>query len=666
MRRSAEPAKWMTDMYDSFYSLAENPFKICTDPRFLWCGEKHSQVLSSLIYGLMDHNGLVVLTGAIGTGKTTLVNALLKILGADVVVAKINHPSLGAIEFLTLVAKSLDPDFKGSGKSDLLLFFDHFFRRVHAEGKIVLLVVDEAQQLSMELLEEIRLLSNKEQAGQRILSIMLVGQTELKSMIEAPQNRALYQRVALFCEIQALTEEETALYVEHRLKVSGLREQLFTSRALHVIYNFSRGNPRFINTMCDRAMRIGYIKKHKKIDADIIIECARDLRLFNRFKVKIFELFGPEYPPWRDGLAIMLKRWLTAAGPALRIAQTRLRNQVKAAIAKIRDEGGALADKLKAVRVRRFKAQSLKNDPVWIVVIGFIAVLMTISLYAATRDKRLGGAAAVGPDMKVQWTERTGYDNPQWAKSEKETEDPTLLASTSSSTARQWYRGQTDQTATTDPRTPVEPSNSNSQPTAGEPETTPEQLAALALEQKDYQKALDLLDSSLGPRLKENRQAAGLYTDALLGRAIELMATSPSKAETMLTKAIDVSPDNARAYLVLGQYQTRAKAYPQAIDAYRQAILLDPNLSDALYNLGYVYATTGNLKDAETAFNGVVQLKPSYLGKSLFNLAVVQQKLGKKEQSLANLEKAIALMPQNEKALAYLNRIKNPSAESKE
>ena len=134
----------------------------------------------------------------------------------------------------------------------------------------------------------------------------------------------------------------------------------------------------------------------------------------------------------------------------------------------------------------------------------------------------------------------------------------------------------------------------------------------------------------------------------------------------MLTKAIDVSPDNARAYLVLGQYQTRAKAYPQAIDAYRQAILLDPNLSDALYNLGYVYATTGNLKDAETAFNGVVQLKPSYLGKSLFNLAVVQQKLGKKEQSLANLEKAIALMPQNEKALAYLNRIKNPSAESKE
>ncbi len=636
-------------MYNSFYKVAENPFKICTDPRFLWCSEKHTQILSSLIYGLMDHNGVVVLTGEIGTGKTTLVNALLKILDADVVVASINHPSLGADEFLSLVAKSLDPDFTATGKSDLLFFLDSFFRRVHAEGKIVLLIIDEAQQLSMELLEEIRLLSNKEQAGQRILSIMLVGQTELKSRIEAPQNRAFYQRVTLFSEIQALSEKETPLYVEYRLKVSGLREQLFTSRAMQMIHTFSRGNPRLINILCDRAMRIGFIKKHNKIDADIIIECARDLKLFNRLKVKVYELFGPEFPPWRDGLMIMLKRWVKTAGPRLQNALTRLRDQAKAIVTQIRFKGGALARRLHAFLVRGFKERRFKTSSVWVAAIGVSAALLTISLYVATHDEK-----------------RLEAGDPQWSKSEKATADPTLLASTSPTTARQWYGRQSHQTEGTDPQTVLEPLNPAPQPVASEPEPSTLNLAASALEQKDYQKALDLLESSLGPEVRENREAAGLYSDALLGRALEIMAASPSEAEAMLNKAIDILPDNAQAFLALGKYRTRTKAYALAVDAYRHAIRLDPDLSDAHYNLGYVYATTGNFQDAEAAFNDVVRLEPPYLGKSLFNLAVVQQKLGKKEQSLANLEKAVALMPQNEKVSAYLKRLKHSAAESKE
>jgi type II secretory pathway predicted ATPase ExeA/tetratricopeptide (TPR) repeat protein len=653
-------------MYDSFYSVAENPFKICTDPRFLWCSEKHSQVLSSLIYGLMDHNGLVVLTGDIGTGKTTLVNALLKILGTDVYVAKISHPSLDAIEFLTLVAKSLDPNFTGTDKSELLLFFNSLFRRVRAEGKIVLLIIDEAQHLSMELLEEIRLLSNMEQAGQRILSIMLVGQTELKPMIESPQSRSLRQRVTLFCEIQALSEKETPLYVEYRLKVSGLREQLFTSRAMQMIHTFSQGNPRLINILCDRAMRIGYMKKHKKIDMDIIIECARDMKIGNRVKVKVFDLLGPELLTWRQELSFKLKRWSTNAGPTFQKAQTWVRHQGKVIIPQILSRCRALTDKLVAVCGRLIKEYRCKTHPsVWMVGIGLIVIVLTINAFKTTHDENHPTVAAVKTDAQDQWTATASSGNAQWANSEKAPEDPTLLVSTSPSASRLWYREPARQGTVTDRQPEPESLNPASQPTTKESEPTPAQLAALALERKDYQKAIELLEARRNTGVEEDRKSSGLYSDALLGRALETMATSPSKAEAMLLRAIDVTPDNAQAYLTLGKYRTRTKEYAQAIDAYQHAIHLDPNLSDALFNLGFVYATTGKLEDAETAFSEAVQLRPPYLGKSLFNLAVVQQKLGKKEQSLANLEKAVVMMPQNEKALAYLNQVKHSATGSR-
>ena len=205
-------------------------------------------------------------------------------------------------------------------------------------------------------------------------------------------------------------------------------------------------------------------------------------------------------------------------------------------------------------------------------------------------------------------------------------------------------------------------SNPALRPDTGKPERTTLASAASALERKNYQKAIELFESSQSAGVAQDPETAGLYSNALLGRALEIVESAPSEAETMLLKAIEVLPGNARAYLALGKFRTRAKAYAQAIDAYRNAIRLDPSISDALFNLGYIYATTGRLEDAESAFSGAIRLKPPYMGKTLFNIAVVQQKLGKKEQSLANLEKAVALMPQNKKALAYLNRLKHSAS----
>jgi type II secretory pathway predicted ATPase ExeA len=652
-------------MYDSFYKVAENPFKICTDPRFLWCGERHTQILSNLIYGLMDRNGLVVLTGNIGAGKTTLVNALLKILGTDVYVAIINHPNLSANEFLTLVAKCLDPSFTGTDKTDLLLFFDSFCRRVHTEGKSILLIVDEAQHLSTELLEEIRLLSNMEQAGQRILSIMLVGQTELKSMIEAPGNRSLYQRVTLFSEIHALSEEETPLYVAYRLKVSGLREQLFTAQAMQTIHTFSQGNPRLINVLCDRAMRIGFMKRHKKIDADIIIECARDMKLGNRAKVKVFEFFGPEFFAWRHELPARLEKLLTVGAAKLRRVRTWIREQGKAVSPKIRSLGKVIGNKLLSLNNHFVKGYRPKTHPaIWMAGIALVAILLIINTYKAIHSKTAPNNTAVKQEAPVQSTAPSSFGHPQLADTENTPADPTLLASASASASRRRGTTPTDQAKETGRQSAPEIPKPAPQSDTREPEPIPLQLAASALEQKNYQKAIELFESRQGSDVQRHPESAVLYSDALLGRALEIMEATPSEAEALLLKAIDVSPGNARAYLALGKYRTRTKAYVQAIEAYRNALRMDPSLSDALFNLGYIYATIGRLEDAESAFSGAIQLNPPYMGKTLFNLAVVQQKLGKNGQSLVNLEKAVAIMPQNKKARAYLNRLKNSASGS--
>lgn len=657
-------------MYDSFYRVVENPFKICTDPRFLWCGENHSQILSNLIYGLMDRNGIVVLTGNIGAGKTTLVNALLNILGSDVYVAQINHPSLSAIEFLTLTAKGLDPGFTGSGKSDLLLFFDSFAREVHAKGKTVLLIVDEAQHLSMELLEEIRLLSNMEREGQRIFSIMLVGQHEFIPMMESPRNRSFYQRVTLCCEIQALSEKETPLYVEYRLKVSGRNEQLFTSRALRMAHALTKGNPRLINILCDRAMRIGHMHKRKNIDADIILESARDMRFGKPVKLKAIELLGLDILARRHELPTQLKNklksWSTITGHLLQRAGNRLLRQWNVAIPHIRSTGRVLMDKLSSICSRlNKKYHSKRGSHVWMAGVGLVAIIVAINAYKATQGNRYQEDAAVTPGAPAQWVVPDGSDNPQQVHSKKAQEDPTLLVSTTPGTSGRWWTEPMRQASVANKR--PEPGNPDpaSQPNTSESEPTTIQLAASALDHKEYQRAIELLESRRKAHAENNPKLVELYADALLGRALEIMSASPSKAEVMLQQAIDISPDNARAHLTLGKYRTRTKEYEEAITAYKNAIRLDPNLSDALFNLGFIYASTGKLEEAETAFSGAVRLKPPYLGKSLFNLAVVQEKLGKKEQCLANLEKAVAMMPQNEKASNYLNRLKYSATSDK-
>ena len=197
------------------------------------------------------------------------------------------------------------------------------------------------------------------------------------------------------------------------------------------------------------------------------------------------------------------------------------------------------------------------------------------------------------------------------------------------------------------------------------PQPTTLELASVALEQNNFQTAIELLEADRSSDAENNLKTREIYSKALVGRAGQVVTNSPLEAETMLRKAVEVNPKNVEAHFSLAQIYTRSKEYALAIDAYQNAVTLNPKLSDAFFNLGFIYATTGMYEDAEKLFTRVVQLEPAYIDKALFNLAVIQEKLGKKEECLANLQMAVMIRPENQKAQTYLEQLMGAAEEAR-
>jgi len=266
-------------MYLEHYNLNRKPFQITADPSFLWLGEKHKEALAFLKYGILDNKGFLLLTGDIGTGKTTLINALVESLGKDVIVATVYDPSLEPIEFYSFMGKAFNLPAKFTGKGEFLIYFKKFLFSAYDNNKKVLLIVDEAQRIDQVLLEEIRNLSNIEKEYTKLINIFFVGQNEFNNIILENQNRAIRQRITLNYNLKPLDQEETAEYIKHRLSVSGTQAQLFSDKAIHEVYAFSKGYPRLINIICDHAMLSGYVKDTRTITSEMVSECADELRI---------------------------------------------------------------------------------------------------------------------------------------------------------------------------------------------------------------------------------------------------------------------------------------------------------------------------------------------------------------------------------------------------
>jgi len=274
-------------MYRHFYNFTSRPFELSPDPKFLWLGEKHKEGLAAVRYGILANAGFLSLTGDVGTGKTTLVNALANSLGDNIIFAKIPDPSLKILDFFNFAANAFEMNTKFRTKGEFLRHLEDFLYNAHAAHKKVLLIIEEAQRLSKALLEEVRLLSNIEKQNEKLISILFVGQNEFNDKLK--KNRALKQRVIINYHIRPLTEIETKAYIRHRLKIADSETGIFSQGAIHEVYAFSKGNPRLINVVCDLALLSGYLKEAKIIEAQIIKDCATEYEISDQKEADFIE-----------------------------------------------------------------------------------------------------------------------------------------------------------------------------------------------------------------------------------------------------------------------------------------------------------------------------------------------------------------------------------------
>jgi general secretion pathway protein A len=267
-------------MYTSFFGLIEKPFAITPDPRYLYLSERHAEALAHLLYGINESGGFIQLTGEVGTGKTTVVRTLLSRVPHHADVAVILNPRVTATEFLLTICEELGLGLDEADRDSVKQMVDALNRRLlaaHAEGRRVIVIVDEAQNLSAEVLEQVRLLTNLETATQKLLQIILIGQPELRELLDRTDLRQLAQRITGRYHLNPLSKHETQEYVRHRLRVAGAAGEIFTPAALREVYRLSSGIPRVINVCCDRALLGGYTQETRKVTPSLVRRAASEV-----------------------------------------------------------------------------------------------------------------------------------------------------------------------------------------------------------------------------------------------------------------------------------------------------------------------------------------------------------------------------------------------------
>ena len=732
-------------MYRSHYNLSKKPFQLTTDPKFLWLGEKHKEALATLKYGVIDQKGFLLVSGDVGTGKTTLINALLESIPKDTLVANITDPALDLIEFFNFVALSFNIPQKFDSKIDFIVFFSQFLKKVYSENKSVLLIIDEVHRLSKEVLEHIRLLSNIELPEEKLINIFFVGQNEIQQTLALPECRALRQRISLVYQIEPLSENETSTYIKHRLKVAGTTENIFTQDAVREIYHFSKGYPRLINIVCDHALLTGYARDLKKITPDIIQECSQqfnsigdtqnnthsishdqhhsecrshsvmcpflkdmaekeassentDARVFilpqrekiarehARAKEETHVFTWPETemnreqinpqeethnnpddgykvsrerrPPKRkfswspvDSFSTRMQKrlssWASATAPLLKRTQQRLFAWISAAVSFSKLMQRKLFSWASATV--NFSKRTQKRLSSWVSAISLPSFIQKrLFFWTITVSMALMILVIAGLYQKALTT-KNRPPQPTASALKATALSPNNLERTLTSPDVQ-IKG--DQIIPSHPiKTPLPPKTEILTPNVVE-------QAITALHGKNYNRAIELFEQVIAQNPTHTSTIMMYYSKALQGQADSIFIKSPDEAEILLSKAVEVDPQNAEAYFDLGRLYTKLKDYPKALKAYEKAANLSYRSPDTYYNMGFIYASTKDYANAEKMFYHAADLKPPYLDKVLFNLAVVQQKQGKKQHCIENLKKALINNPKNQRAKQYLNQLK--------
>jgi general secretion pathway protein A len=264
-------------MYEKFYEFTEKPFNITPDSKFFFPSDKHTEALNSLIYAINERRGFVVITGEIGAGKTTVIRTLLNKLDFNTKVAMINNTHLTCKELIVELLEELEVDYTPGTKQKLLSQLNTYLINQLSQDVNVCLIIDEAQNLSPKVLEEVRMLSNLETEKEKLIQIILIGQPQLKIKLENIKLEQFKQRIAVYYHLSSLNKDETNNYILHRIKlVSQNGCNIFTPEAINSIYSYSRGIPRIINLVCESALLSGYVVNTKEIGEKIISEAIKE------------------------------------------------------------------------------------------------------------------------------------------------------------------------------------------------------------------------------------------------------------------------------------------------------------------------------------------------------------------------------------------------------
>lgn len=314
-------------MYLSFYGLREKPFSTTPDPKFLYLTPGHREALAQLLYGVQEHKGFLVLTGKVGTGKTTLLHTLRQRLNGTTAVSFVFNSTLSFDDLLEYMLADFGVAKAGRSRARRLIALNTFLTERRRVGQNTVLILDEAQNLEPPTLEQVRLLSNFETPTDKLLQILLVGQPELKAKLQRPELFQLKQRIGLRCTIRPLTPEETREYIRSRLRIAGARDVgLFTDRAVGRIAHYAGGIPRLVNILCDHCLLFGYADQTRRIDEEMVDAAIAYLEGGIEPRRRKGSGAGPAWPAVRGGLGAlaMVLGVGTVVGLALHFEMTSL------------------------------------------------------------------------------------------------------------------------------------------------------------------------------------------------------------------------------------------------------------------------------------------------------------------------------------------------------
>lgn len=307
-------------MYESFYGLKENPFHLTPDPAYLFMSRVHEEAYTHLEYAVVENKGFVVITGEIGSGKTTLINLLLSKIQQSIQVGVINQTLVQPTQFIKMICQEFELPTDTRDKAELLDLFHDFLLQQFARRKRVTLIIDEAQNLPNNTLEEIRMLSNLESEKHHLIQMMLVGQPELKYKLQQKRLEQFVQRVTVYCHLSGLDREETSRYIHHRLHVAGAENpDLFSEEAISVIHEYSRGIPRLINILCDAALVYGFADELTSIGKNVIEEVIAERKVGG-----IFLDYASEESSSRVSLSGKIKDFEPETGQFFQSVESRL------------------------------------------------------------------------------------------------------------------------------------------------------------------------------------------------------------------------------------------------------------------------------------------------------------------------------------------------------